>query len=63
MKKIVLIIAMGLTFLACEDFMDTANFTKQDDNSFPLTVEEANQLIVGGIMHGCRIQRLQRSIQ
>lgn len=39
--------AMGLVFLACEDFMDTKNFTKQDDNSFPLTVDEANQLIVG----------------
>jgi hypothetical protein len=47
MKKIILSIAIGLVFLGCEDFMDTKNFTKQDDNSFPLTVDEANQLIVG----------------
>ena len=47
MKKIILSIAIGLVFVGCEDFMDTKNFTKQDDNSFPLTVDEANQLIVG----------------
>lgn len=47
MKKTILSIAFGLLFIGCEDFMDTKNFTKQDDNSFPLTIEEANQLIVG----------------
>ncbi|WP_436413255.1 RagB/SusD family nutrient uptake outer membrane protein [Petrimonas sp.] len=46
MKKI-LLLAICLMFLSCENFLDNVNYTKQDDNSFPLTVDEANQLVVG----------------
>lgn len=47
MKKILFLFAISLVLMSCEDFLDNTNYTKQDDNSFPLTVEEANQLVVG----------------
>ncbi|MBF6598802.1 MAG: RagB/SusD family nutrient uptake outer membrane protein [Fermentimonas sp.] len=47
MKKIILLVAIISLVWSCEDFLDNKNYTKQDDNSFPLTVEEANQLVVG----------------
>ena len=47
MKNISLLFAISLMLLSCEDFLDNKNYTKQDDNSFPLTVVEANQLVIG----------------
>lgn len=46
-KLIIFLVAITSLMWSCEDFLDNKNYTKQDDNSFPLTVEEANQLVVG----------------
>lgn len=47
MKKILLLSIIGLLFASCEDFLDSENYTKKTTVSFPLNVEDANQIITG----------------
>ena len=49
MKKIVnfiVIILVLAVFSGCDDFLDTASYTDKDENSFPKTEKDANQMLV-----------------
>ncbi|MDR0750321.1 MAG: RagB/SusD family nutrient uptake outer membrane protein [Tannerellaceae bacterium] len=47
MKKIVYFVAATFLCLSCEDYLDTNNLTKKDTTSFPLTAEDADQMVTG----------------
>ena len=50
MKKIIYLVAIVILFpvlSGCEDFLDTKSFTTKDSQSFPLTEEDANQMVTG----------------
>jgi len=50
MKNIIKFFAIILVFAvfsSCEDFLDTASYTTKDENSFPRTEKDANQMLVG----------------
>jgi hypothetical protein len=41
----ILIVAISLLFMGCEDFLDTESYTKKTTANFPETVEDAEQLL------------------
>ena len=50
MKKIIYIILIALAlpvFNSCEDFLTTKSYTTKDENSFPISEKDANQMLVG----------------
>jgi len=50
MKKIINFIVIVLTlavFSSCESFLDSSSYTTKDENSFPKTEKDANQMLVG----------------
>ncbi|MDR3142933.1 MAG: RagB/SusD family nutrient uptake outer membrane protein [Tannerellaceae bacterium] len=47
MKKILYFVAATFLCLSCEDYLDTDNLTKKDTTSFPLSAEDADQMITG----------------
>ncbi len=49
MKNIlfILVFAVSLLLMSCEDFLDTTNYTKKDTSNYPETVTDAEQMITG----------------
>jgi hypothetical protein len=47
MKKIIYFIAAALVCLSCEDYLDTENLTKKDTTNFPISAEDADQMVTG----------------
>ncbi len=47
MKKIIFFIATVLLFASCEDYLDTENLTKKDTTNFPLSADDADQMVTG----------------
>ena len=46
MKKIFYLV-FALLFTGCEDFLDTQNYKEKDDSNFPVTEEDAEQMVTG----------------
>lgn len=46
MKKIFCLLLVGL-LMGCEDFLDTQNYKEKDDSNFPVTTEDAEQMVTG----------------
>lgn len=47
MKNILYIVAVLVFFSSCEDFLDTKNYTKKDTSNYPISLEDAEQMIAG----------------
>lgn len=48
MKKIFLVaLATAFTFSACEDFLDSKNYTGKDSSNFPVSEDDVNQMVAG----------------
>jgi hypothetical protein len=47
MKKIIYFIAATFICLSCEDYLDTDNLTKKDTTNFPVSAEDADQMVTG----------------
>lgn len=43
----ILVFAISLLLMSCEDFLDTTNYTKKDTSNYPETVTDAEQMITG----------------
>ncbi|MCY1722944.1 RagB/SusD family nutrient uptake outer membrane protein [Prolixibacteraceae bacterium Z1-6] len=43
----ILVFAVSLLLISCEDFLDSSNYTKKDTSNYPETVEDAEQMITG----------------
>ena len=51
MKKIFFILSAALLMVGCEDFLDTRILTEKTSENFPLTEEEADEVLTGIYAH------------
>ncbi len=47
MKKIFLILSVAFLAFGCETFLDTESYTERNTGNFPMTEEDAKQLVIG----------------
>lgn len=47
MKKYILLFLMAITIVSCEDFLDTTDYVRKNNENFPQTQEELNNALTG----------------
>lgn len=45
--SIIIIALLSVSFVSCEDFLDSENLTKKDTSNYPATPDDADQLLTG----------------
>ena len=47
MKKIIYFAVAAMMFSSCNDFLDSESYTQKNTGNYPLTAEDAEQVITG----------------